>query len=91
MYVKYVAKIVTKCAEIFLRSARCYKMRRNFVTKCEPCYRMRSCDKMRLNRGPSIHKLWDAALDIHANLYHQVGSIETTYFFRIYFQFYSSP
>ena len=34
MHVMYVEKVVTKCAEILLRNARCHKMRRNFVTKC---------------------------------------------------------
>ena len=45
----YEMRVVTKCAEILLRNARCYKMRRNFVTKCARCYIMRSCYKMRLN------------------------------------------
>ena len=49
MHVMYVEKVVTKCAEILLRNARCHKMRRNFVTKCARCYIMRSCYKMRLN------------------------------------------
>ena len=29
----YEIHVVTKCAEIFLRNVRCYKMRNNFVTK----------------------------------------------------------
>ena len=46
----YEIRVVTKCAGILLRNARCYKMRRNFVTKCRRCYIMRSCYKMRLNK-----------------------------------------
>ena len=46
----YEMRVVSKCAEILLRNARCYKMRRNFVTKCARCYIMRRCYKMRLNR-----------------------------------------
>ena len=45
----YKMRVVTKCAEILLRNARCHKMRRNFVTKCallqnaqKFCYEMRA-------------------------------------------------
>ena len=37
----YEMCVVTKCAEILLRNACCYKMLRNFVTKCARCYEMR--------------------------------------------------
>ena len=48
MHVMYVQKIVTKCAEILLRNARCHKMRRNFVTKCALLQNAQKfCDEMR--------------------------------------------
>ena len=52
MHVICVQVVVTKCAEILLRNARCHKMRRNFVTKCalsqnaqKFCYEMRIVTK----------------------------------------------
>ena len=48
MHVMYVQKIVTKCAEILLRNARCNKMRRNVVTNCAFLQNMQKfCNEMR--------------------------------------------
>ena len=53
----YEMRVVTKCAEILIQNARCYKMCRNIVTMRARSYMMRSCYKMRLNRpsATTIH------------------------------------
>ena len=54
----YEMRVVTKCAEILLRNACCYKMLRKFVTKCAHCYIMCSGYEMRLNMPSTATTSW---------------------------------
>ena len=62
-------RVVTKCAEILLRNARCYKMHRNFVTKCARCYICAVVTKCALTRSYLIKPLTEEALSCDSRMW----------------------